>query len=151
VADLAAGPDGSLTASIGSWLAVFDNGAVRPTPDKNIQGPGAYSGAPYKIALNPAGNIVYAQDDYWSVYDFKRDSIDASGVHYLAGGTVLFRGQRVSGGGLIFTTAGDVLDLERSRRIGHFDTPGGPVAPDLGTGRIYAVSGNVLYIFDSNT
>lgn len=155
VVDMALGPDGALTTSLdGGWLATFDNGVVRPNVDKNTQGPGAYSQAPYQIALNPSGTIVYAYQDYWSIPDFKRDALTPNGLQWLSGTVSLIVGPRSqSAQGLLYTPYGDVVDPERSRRLGYFavSNPNSQVAPDPAAGRVYFISGDQLTIFDSGT
>lgn len=154
--DMALGPDGAITASFaGGWLATFDNGVLRPSVDKNTQGLGAYSGAPYLVALNPAGTIVYGYDYYWSTQDFKREAVTPDGIHFLSGTTSLFGGgEMISAGGLLFGGSGSVVDPERSRLVGRLAVPGPGsmhVAPDLDAGRVYGISGGQLMMFDSGT
>jgi hypothetical protein len=128
---------------------------LRPVVDKNTQGPGAYSGAPYSLALNADGTKVYGYDYYWSVFDFKREAILPDGIHYLSGATELIGGYSVamySAGGLIFTPGGAVVDPERGRVIARLPLPSsGIIAPDPSSGRIYAISGSQIMVFDSTT
>jgi hypothetical protein len=153
--DMALGPDGGVTASFaGGWLATFDSGVLRPSVDKNTLGLGAFSGAPYQIALNPAGTIVYGYDNYWSFQDFKREAVTPDGIHFLSGTTSLVGGEMTSAGGLLFGASGNVVDPEKSRLVGRLAVPAGGsvhVAPDLDAGRIYAISGGQLLVFDSST
>jgi hypothetical protein len=152
LADMALGPDGGLTASLfGGWLATFDNGVVRPNVDKNDQGPGAFSGAPYTIALNDSGTKVYAFDGYWSTSDFERDALTPDGLHWLSGTTGLIFGAEIkSARGLLYSSNGAVIDPERSRRVGAFPVSA-HVAPDPAAGRVYFTSGSQIVIFDSQT
>jgi len=156
VVDMALGPDGALTVSLeGGWLATFDHGVVRPQVDKNTQGPGAYSGAPYQIALNTAGTTVYAYDGYWSFEDSKREAINAKGIQWLSGtlglvGNAEFKYAQ----GLLYLSNGSVVDPERSRVVGYFPIPLGAsahVAPDLAASRIYVIAGGQIMIYDSHS
>jgi len=149
--DMAVGPDGGLTISYqGGWLATWDGDVMRPSVDKNTQGVGAFSGAPYAIALNPSGTVVYGYDYYWSFADFKREAVGPDGIHFLSGGAGLLGSGFIQAGGLLYTSSGNVVDPERWRTVGRLGMSG-PVAPDPDAGRVYAISGNQLAVFDSGT
>ena len=158
--DMALGPDGGLTASYtGGWLATFDSGVLRPNVDKNTQGIGGYGGAPYQIALNPSGTIVYGNDGYWSLDDFKREAVTPDGIHYLSSTSNLIGNSGFqSAEGLLYLDNGRVIDPERSRWIGTFAVPNSGLnvyaAPDPDAGRVYFVApsyGYQLLVFDSHT
>lgn len=156
VYDLALGPDEALTASYyGGWLATFDRGVLRPVVDKNTHGPGGYSGAVYRIVINSTGTIVYANDDYWSTNGFKRAGIEADGIRPLSSTAGLMGNKKMTfAGGLIYTAQGRVVDPERSRHVGQFELPGDAdsfIVPDTAAGRIYAITGNRLAVYDSRT
>jgi hypothetical protein len=158
--DMALGPDGGLALSYyGGGIAIFDNGVPRPLPDSNDQGPFAYDGAYFELAFNGTGTLLYAYDAWWSTFDFKRCAVSTQGVQWLSSANGLTGGHNTGqiryAQGLLYTSTGDVIDLERSRRVGIFgsSTPisSSAVAPDPATGKIFFLSGSQILMFDINT
>jgi hypothetical protein len=159
--DMALGIDGGLALSYyGGGIAVFDNGVPRPAPDANDQGPFAYNGAAFELAFDGRGTVLYAYDTRWSTFDFKRSAVSPQGVQWLSSADGLTSGNYTQiryARGLLYTSTGDVIDPEQSRRAGEFafpfaaNTPGTMVVPDPDTGRIFFLLGSQLYMFDINT
>lgn len=156
LADMVVGPNEALTTSYSDGrLATFDRGALRPKVNMNTEGPGAHAPTEFHIVLNDSGTIAYALDVIWSSPIIKRMAIRPDGVHYLSAASALAVGRMSYANGLIYVSSGRVIDGERSRLVGVFDPPQGigetHIALDLPAGRIYAISGNALAVYDSST
>ncbi|MGJ5820198.1 hypothetical protein [Paludibaculum fermentans] len=152
--DMELGPDGGLTLSYdGGWLATFDSGVLRPMVDRNAEGVGVGNTQAYSIALNEAGTIVYANDEYWSTAEFKRIAARPDGLQYLSGTSNLIGPGMISAGGLLYNSFGAVVDPEKSRVVGLLALPsyGCSLAPDPAAGRVYSLCGQRLDAYDGRS
>lgn len=152
--DMELGPDGGLTLSYdGGWLATFDSGVLRQMVDRNAEGVGVGNTQAYSIALNEAGTIVYANDDYWSTAEFKRIAARPDGLKYLSGTSNLIGRGMISAGGLLYSSSGAVVDPEKSRLVGQLAMPSYncSVAPDPAAGRVYSLCGQRLDAYDGRS
>ena len=162
VSDILEQPDGSLAVSDdGGAIAVFDNGTPRPVVDWNTQGAYAYVPATFKLASDQSGGVLYAFNTFLSTFEFKRDSVSPDGVRWLSSVGGLISGYYTEirySQGLLYTSNGDVIDPERSRRVGRFVSPNtgfyfAHILLDPAAGRAYFSSliGSQIAVFDMHT
>jgi hypothetical protein len=160
VYDLATHPQNGAVAVSYYWggMALFEEGRPLPLMDLNFD----YFSVPgtYQIAFNETGEKLYAYNQYLSSFDLKRDEVGSQGIVALSsapGLTTGFFTQIQFANGLVYTSMGDVIDAERSRRVGQFIHDlvqhGAPkrFLADTESGRVFFINGRTLLMFDMKT
>jgi len=169
--DMKVGPDDGLAVSysgdnpvgptasaipVGGTIAIFDNGVVRPQIDSNSQGPLPNSEAPFSLAFNASGSLLYGYNS--SSTQLKRDAVSPQGLTWLSTAEGLIMGYATIqyAQGLLYASNGTVVDPEQSLVVGQFVDPWlqqeyGAVAPDVAGGRVYFATPSGILIFDSNS
>ena len=122
VFDIAAAPDGSVAASFydGS-IAMFDNGKIRPKVDLNNDSLAVWTAGEtgFQLVFNSAETMAYG----YNVGGLKRLSVAPAGVRPLSvvSGLTGGWGNEIRwAGGRLYSAVGDVIDPERSHRVGQF-------------------------------
>jgi len=160
--DMAAQPGAAALAVSypGGSIAIFENGQPRPVFDRN-EDPFSRFAARYGLAFDARGAMLYGYNQWTTDFDIKRCRVSPEGVIALSAAGGLAAGFRLpvrSAGGLLYSAAGDIIDPERSRRVGTFAHPlledasrsrQVLVVPHLGS--VFFVSGNTLLQFDLGT
>jgi uncharacterized protein (TIGR03437 family) len=159
--DIAAAADGSVAASFyNGSVAAFAQGQLRPNADLNNESFAQFS-ARQQLAFSSSGSMLYGYDQ-WVQSGIRRMRVSSSGIQGLSaapGLTVGYSTEIRSAGTLLYTSIGDVIDPERSRRVAQFIDPNlqevidqqtvsKHVWPDLAAGRVYFIAGPAILVFD---
>jgi uncharacterized protein (TIGR03437 family) len=153
--DIAAAPDGSVAASFydGS-VASFDGGKLRPNVDFDNDSLQVWTAGELGFQLTfGATNMLYGYAG-----TLKRWRVSPNGVQPLSiadnlTGEMFEEIELRWAGGLLYSALGDVIDPERSRRVGRFLDGGQQVSaasvwPDAAAGRVYFITGSKILVFD---
>ena len=155
IQDFALGSDSRLAVAYsGGVIAVFQDGRLLPKVDWNTKG--AFAGGPtiQVLEFDDTGSILYASNPHYSPYfEFERFAVSSDGVEWLSSvGRLIGTADMRYAGGLMYSTAGSVVDPERSRLVGQFDlSRRGPVLPDAPARRVYFGVENKILVFDMDT
>jgi DNA-binding beta-propeller fold protein YncE len=166
--NMAALPDRGLAVSYDDGsAAIFDGPRLRPVVSRNDEA--IRYGAKYHIVPDEKGRMLYGYNQGTGAAEIKRWGVSPEGVRGLStaeGLARFFEAEIRYDGGLLYSSAGDVIDPERSRRVARFvapevNDPAGIMATlsgrltfwrhvlvDPPSGRIYFITQGGLLVFD---
>lgn len=150
-----AGPvlgDPSVALPNAAVIAMFDGSVARP----QLGTVSAYS----QLVFNESGSTLFAYENSYTG-NLARFSVAGNGLTLLSDSAGVIRGYgsrlRLAGGRL-YSSSGDVLDLEQFKVVAKFEDEwltysgsGTVVRPDLARGRVYFATQFGILVFDANT
>jgi len=128
-------------------VAIYDDGAIRPTIANSFTGPNV-------IEFGASPSVLYGFDNQSSDFKFYDMTVSASGITTSNSFSSVFFGNGVEfevAGGIAYSTNGRAMNPDTGGLLGTFNTSGS-IEPDTNNGRMYVLSStNAIVPFSLTT